>query len=75
MKEQIMNFLKKTKDVLIIVKDFLLKYWMIIVNYLVVVITYSNVYGNENLVGTETILGLWIFVSIAYGVYKIFIKK
>ena len=68
MLEKIKDFLKKTKY-------FTLKYWMIIVNYIVICISYSTVYGKDDLVWTETILGLWIFVSIAYGGYKLFTKS
>lgn len=52
-----------------------LKNWLLLVNYIVIFVSYSNVYGHEELVGTETLLGLWIFVSAAYVLYKLFIKK
>jgi hypothetical protein len=51
------------------------KNWEIIVNYLVILIAYNNVYDKPNLVGTEVLLGLWIFVSIAYGGWKWFTRK
>lgn len=62
------NYLNKLK-----MKEFLKKYWMVIVNYIVILIAYSTVF-EKGMSGTELILGLWIFVSAAYGMYKLFIK-
>jgi len=51
------------------------KNWMIIVNYLIIFISYSIIYGKDGVVGAEALLGLWLFASAAYGMYKIFMKK
>lgn len=56
-------------------KTWFIKNWFIIVNYLVIFIAYSIIYGVEGVVFAEVLLGLWIFVSVAYGGYKLFIKK
>lgn len=53
------------------VLEFLKKYWMVIVNYIVILIAYSTVY-EKGFTATELILGLWIFVSAAVGMYKLF---
>jgi hypothetical protein len=50
------------------------KNWMIVVNYLVILLAYNNIYGKEGVVGAEVLLGLWIFVSIAYAGWKWFNK-
>jgi hypothetical protein len=51
------------------------KNWMVIVNYLVIFISYSIIY-NKGVEVAETLLGLWIFVSLAYAGYKyLFLKK
>ena len=60
------------KNFLIKVKDFIVKNWFLIINYLVIIISYSNVYDKDDLLGTEALLGLWIFVSVAYGGWKWF---
>jgi|LSQX01.3.fsa_nt_gb hypothetical protein len=54
--------------------EFLKKYWMVIVNYLVIIAAYSTIF-DKGMVWTELILGLWIFVSAAFGMYKLFIKR
>lgn len=51
------------------------KNWMIVVNYLVIFISYSNIYGKDGVVFAEVLLGLWLFASAAYGMYKLFMKK
>lgn len=51
------------------------KNWMIVVNYLIIFISYSIIYGKDDVVGAEALLGLWLFASAAYGMYKIFMKK
>ena len=51
------------------------KNWMIIVNYLVIILAYNNVYGKDGVILAETLLGLWIFVSIGYAGWKWFTKK
>ena len=48
--------------------------WMVVVNYLVILLAYNNVYGKEGTGFAEVLLGLWIFVSAAYGLYKLFSK-
>lgn len=51
------------------------KNWMIVINYLVIFIAYSNIYSKEGVVLAEVLLGLWLFASAAYGMYKLFMKK
>jgi len=50
------------------------KNWMVVVNYLVILLAYNNIYGKEGVVGAEVLLGLWIFASAAYGLFKLFSK-
>lgn len=67
----------KKKIIIILIKkdmEFLKKYWMVIVNYLVIIAAYSTIF-DKGMVWTELILGLWIFVSAAFGMYKLFIKR
>jgi len=79
MLEKIKLFLKKVKDTCIsLFNKFIAwfkKNWFMIINYIVILLSYSIVYGHEEIVVAETLLGLWIFTSIAYGAYKWFIKK
>ena len=56
-------------------KNWFKKNWFMIVNYLVIVLSYNNVYGKEDAVFAELLLGLWIFTSIAYVMWKLFKKK
>ena len=51
------------------------KNWFMIVNYLVIILAYNNVYGKEGVGGAEVLLGLWIFASIAYAGWKWFTKN
>lgn len=51
------------------------KHWFMIVNYVVIVLSYNNVYGKEGAGFAEVLLGLWIFASIAYVAWKWFNKK
>ena len=55
-----------------IIKTWFIKNWLLFVNYLVVFISYSIIYGHEDVVWAELLLGLWIFVSIGYAGWKIF---
>jgi hypothetical protein len=50
------------------------KNWFIIVNYIIIFMAYSMIYGKEGVVGAEVLLGLWIFASIAYAGWKWFNK-
>lgn len=56
------------------IKVWFIKNWFIIVNYLVIFLAYSICYGKEGVVGAEALLGIWLFVSAAFGMYKIFKK-
>ena len=56
-------------------KAWFAKNWMIVVNYLVIVLVYNNIYGKEDVLFSEVLMGLWIFASIAYGAFKWFVKK
>jgi hypothetical protein len=51
------------KAVLLKLKTWFLKNWMTVVNYLVILIAYSIIYGKPGV------------VSLAYGAYKLFTKK
>lgn len=51
------------------------KNWMIIVNYLVIALAYNNIFGKDGVVFAQFLLGIWIFTSIAYAGYKLFVKK
>lgn len=53
-----------------IIKTWFIKNWLLFVNYLVVFISYSIIYGHEDVVWAELLLGLWIFVSIGYAGWK-----
>ena len=48
--------------------------WMIIGCYAVIFISYSIIYGHDDVVWAETLLGLWMFASVAYGAFKLFMK-
>lgn len=63
------------KDLFEKIKNWFKKNWFIIVNYLVIFLAYSNVYEKENCGFAEVLLGLWLFASAAYGMYKLSIKK
>lgn len=41
------------------------KYWVLVINPLVIAIAYSNVY-DKGFTGTEVLLGLTLFANIAY---------
>jgi len=79
MLEKIKLFFKKVGEVSVsLFNKFIIWFktnWFMIVNYIIIVVSYSIIYGNDAAIFAETLLGLWIFVSIAYGGYKIFIKK
>lgn len=49
--------------------------WLFVINYLVIFLSYIIVYDHEEVVFAELILGLWLFVSVGYLFYKIFMKK
>jgi hypothetical protein len=57
------------------IKAWFIKNWFMIVNYLVIFISYSIIYGHEGVVFAEFFLGIWMFLSVAYGAFKWFIKK
>jgi hypothetical protein len=63
------------KNLLEKLKNWFKKNWFIVVNYLVIFIAYSNVYEKEGTVLAEVLLGLWLFASAAYGIYKLTIRK
>ena len=58
-----------------VVKNWILKNLFMIVNYIVILWSYKIVYGHDEVVGAETLLGLWIFASIGYVGYKFFVKN
>ena len=53
-------------------KGFIVKNWFLIINYIVIIIAYSDVYDSADFLGTEVMLGLWLFASAAYGGWKWF---
>jgi len=55
--------------------SWLKKNWFIVVNYIVIVLSYNNVYNKDGVGLANILLGLWIFTSIAYAGWKWFIKK
>jgi len=57
------------------IKAWFIKNWFIVVNYFVIFVSYSIIYGKDGVVFAELLLGLWLFVSAAYGLAKLFIKK
>ena len=63
--------IKKLKDLWLKLKNWFIKNWISIVNWIVLILVYGI---NEN-VWIEVIVGLWIFVQIGYAGYKWFIKK
>lgn len=58
-----------------IVKGWFLKNWFMIVNYLVIFISYSIIYGHEGISFAEVLLALWMLVSVGYAGYKLFNKS
>lgn len=56
----------------LVVKEWFKKNWLMIINYVVLLIAYSVIYGKPGMLFVEVLLGLWIFVSAAYGMYLIF---
>ena len=61
----------KIKEFLLKIKNWFLKNWIQIVNWIVLILVYGI---NEN-VWIELIVGLWIFVQIGYAGWKWFNKK
>ena len=55
--------------------EFLKKNWTIIINYLIIFISYSIVYNHPEVVWAEFLLGIWLFVSAGFGLYKWFMGK
>jgi len=58
-----------------VVKGWFLKNWLLIVNYIVIFLSYSITYGHDDVVFANVLLGLWLFVSIAYAGYNWFKNK
>ena len=50
------------------------KNWFLIINYIIIIVAYNNVYGKDGVVFAEVLLGLWIFASVAYAGWKWFNK-
>jgi hypothetical protein len=67
--------LEKLKEIWLKIKSWFIKNWFIIINYLVIFIVYSIIYGVKGVGFAEMLLGLWLFASAAYGGYKLFMKK
>jgi hypothetical protein len=57
------------------VKTWLITNWFTIVNYIVIFIVYSLIYGKDGVGFAELLLGLWLFTSAAYGGYKWFMSS
>jgi len=55
--------------------SWLKKNWFMIVNYIVIVLAYNNVYDKNGVGLANVLLGLWLFTSIAYAGWKWFIGK
>jgi hypothetical protein len=53
------------------VKEWFKNNWMITISYVVIFTAYSMIY-EKGVPGAETILGLWLFISAAYGMYRLF---
>jgi len=53
------------------IKEWFKKNWMITISYLVMFIVYSMIF-EKGVSGAEAILGLWLFASAAYGLYRLF---
>jgi len=58
-----------------VVKTWVIANLFMIINYIVIFFSYNIVFGHEDVVVAETLLGLWIFASIAYAAFKAFLKK
>jgi hypothetical protein len=58
-----------------IVKTWVITNLFMIINYIVILWSYNIVFGHDEVAGAEALLGIWIFVSLAYAGYKIFIKR
>jgi len=59
-----------------VIKDFFKKYWLELINFIVLIIAFTTVYSIETLPLLEAILGVWIFVLIAYYVFwKLLFKR
>jgi len=55
-------------------KAFVLKHWFMIINYFVIVVAYDIIYGKDDVIWAELLLGLWIFASIGIAGYRWFTK-
>lgn len=55
-------------------KAFVLKHWFMIINYFVIVVAYDIIYGKDDVIWAELLLGLWIFASLGIAGYKWFTK-
>lgn len=58
-----------------VIKNWFLKNWLLIVNYIVIFVSYSLIYGHDGVTIPETLLGLWLFISMAYAGWNIFKNK
>lgn len=56
-------------------KAWVIKNWFMIVNYIIIIVSYSIIYGHPDVVFAEVLLGLWLFFSVGYAGYKWFIKS
>jgi hypothetical protein len=52
-----------------------LKNWMAILNFFIIIISYFIVYDHDEVAFAETILGIWVIISMGYFVHETFIKR
>jgi len=57
------------------IKNWLVKNWFNLVNFIVLFTSYSIIFGVEKALYAEVLLGLWIMVNVGYFGYKWFTKK
>lgn len=67
------NIKEKSIYMFNIIKKWVMNNLFFILNYFVIISAYLICYGK--CVYAETILGLWIFISIVYKMYKLYTKK
>lgn len=57
------------------IKNWFVKNWFNLLNFIVLFVSYSIIFGIEGALYAEVLLGIWIMVNVGYFGYKWFIKK
>lgn len=56
------------------IKPWFIKNWFMIINYFIIFMSYNVVYGKEDVILAEFLLGFWMFLSVGYAGYLWFKK-